>query len=92
MSDAHNFVFQILVETGLVGLILTTVFLFSVLISLLIKRRFADLGILAYIVSVGLVENWNIAIYFGLFALIFAGNISDVSVKKTKATNALDRI
>lgn len=92
MSDAHNFVFQILVETGLVGLILTTVFLFSVLISLLIKRRFADLGILAYIVSVGLVENWKIAIYFGLFALIFAGNISDVSVKKTKATNALDRI
>jgi O-antigen ligase len=91
ISDAHNFVFQILVETGLVGISLTTIFLLSVLFPLLIKRRFADLGILAYIVSVGLVENWKIAIFFGLFALIFLDNNPDLVDKQPKDSNAFNR-
>lgn len=92
ISDAHNFIFQILVETGIVGLTLTMIFLLSVLFSLLSKKRFADLGVMTYIVSVGLVENWKIAIFFGLFALIFLGNELNVVDKRLEVADALNRI
>lgn len=71
ISDAHNFFFQILVETGLIGAILTIIFLLSTAVHILKRKRFADLGLLAYIIAVGLVENWKIAIFFGLFGMIF---------------------
>lgn len=92
ISDAHSFFFQILVETGGIGILLTLMFLFSTGFFLLRKKRFADLGILAYIVSVGLVENWKIAIYFGLFALLFMTDESDQEIPFPKETNASARI
>jgi O-antigen ligase len=91
VSDAHNFLFQILVETGLIGAVFVIIFLLSTLVSIIKRKNFIDLGILAYIVSVGLVENWKIAIYFGLFAIIFMRDNMSMSPSENQETYAASR-
>ena len=70
ISDAHNIFLQILVETGLIGITIFTLFLLSILARITRSKSFEQIGLFGYLLAVGFVDNWKILIFFTLFGYI----------------------
>jgi O-antigen ligase len=73
-SDAHNIIFQILVETGIIGTALFVLFLISILFKIMRTGSLELLGLFGYILAVGFVENWKISIFFVFVGYILVYN------------------
>jgi O-antigen ligase len=70
VSDAHNIFLQILVETGIIGIVIFVIFLLSILSRIIRAKSFEQLGLFGYLLAVGFVDNWKILIFFTLLGYI----------------------